>query len=77
MSQRKRFQNYTVQTPKVVRGKVTRVSSGSIFVSSPNGLKEFQVDNAPSYKVGDTVRFQGNTFIGRAPSEDSGRIVAV
>ena len=77
MSQRKRFQNYTVSTPKVVRGKVTQISGASIYVSSPSGLREFQVDNVNSYKVGDTVRFQGNTFIGRAPSDSSTKIVAV
>lgn len=57
----------TKPTP-VLKGTVTSVSEQSIFVSSPVGLKEFQVDNPSAYKVGDSVKFQGNTYLGRIPS---------
>jgi len=53
----------------ILKGAVTAITERSIFVSSTNGLKEFQVDSPSSYKVGDTVRFQGPNFLGRIPDD--------
>lgn len=53
----------------IMKGGVTAITENSIFVSSSNGLKEFQVDSPSSYKVGDTVKFQGPNFLGRIPND--------
>lgn len=57
------------QPDPILNGAVTSVTENSIFVSSSNGLKEFQVDSPSSYKVGDTVKFQGPNFLGRIPND--------
>ena len=61
----------------VLRGKVTSVRGASIYVSSTVGLKEFQVASPSSYSIGDGVKFQGNNFLGRLPSESSTKVVVV
>lgn len=54
--------------PPVRQGAVVRITERSIMVSSSQGLKEFQVDNPGSYNSGDLIKFQGNTYLGRVPS---------
>ena len=61
----------------VSRGTVASISESSIFVSSPVGLKEFQVPAPGAFNVGDEVKFQGNTYLGRIPSSLSSKRIVV
>ena len=61
----------------VYRGKVQKITESSIFVSSPVGLKEFQVASPSSFSKGDNVKFQGNNYLGRIPNNISGKIYVV
>ena len=77
MTIRKKFQNYVSIPTPIARGFVTSTGSGSIFVSSPTGVREFKVENPSNYKVGDTVRFQGRVFLGKTSSESESTVVVV
>jgi hypothetical protein len=61
----------------VEKGEVTSISTNSIYVSSRRGLKEFQVANPSSFRLGDTVKFQGNSYLGKLPSSQSNKIFVV
>jgi len=53
----------------VVQGTIMSVAVDTVYVSSPNGPKQFKVANPGTYKAGDKVRFQGDVFIGTVPDE--------
>lgn len=62
---KKKLVEMVAASQKVRNGNVIRTGEGSIFVSSPEGIKEFMVSDKSNLKVGDTVRFQGNVLIGK------------
>ena len=73
----KKMKNLVSSKDPVQRGTVVRTTDSSIFVSSKLGLKEFQVTSPSNYRSGDTVKFQGNSFLGKVPSENTAKIVTV
>jgi hypothetical protein len=64
------LQNYVTSRVPVMNGTVEVVSDNSIIVSSRAGRKEFQVPDVSQFSVGDRVKFQGNTYLGRTPVAD-------
>ena len=77
MSSNDRLRRIVVPREPVLRGGVVGVQENSIYVSSSAGLKEFQVSSPSSYKVGDGVKFQGNNFLGRLPSDAASKVIVV
>jgi hypothetical protein len=57
-------------TPKspTYSGTVSAVTPTTIGVKSKLGRRDFQVANPSQYRVGDPVKFQGNSFLGRLPA---------
>ena len=64
------------KTP-VLRGSVLRIQGSTIRVTSPSGIKEFSVADTSGYKIGDVVRFQGNSFLGKIPASLGGTVIVV
>jgi hypothetical protein len=64
------LQSYVSSRVPVLLGTVELVSDNSIIVSSKAGRKEFQVPDVSQFSVGDRVKFQGNTYLGRTPITD-------
>ena len=60
----------------VYRGTVESKTETTIIVSSKAGRKEFQVADVTQYQLGDTVKFQGNSFLGKIPAA-SGNVYVV
>lgn len=52
-------------------GTITNLRSGSITVRTRSGLKSFAIPENSTFKIGDTVRFQGNVLLGKAVSVDN------
>lgn len=77
MTIRKQLQAMIMLPDAVMRGTVDEITEKSIFVSSPVGRKEFQVVNPSTFKDGDKVKFQGNTYLGRIPPELESTIYVV
>lgn len=55
----------------VETGTVTAVAAASVSVRARSGLKSFAAPNASLFRPGDTVRFQGNTLLGKATPADT------
>lgn len=48
-------------------GTVVEISNTTVSVATVNGRKTYSVPDSTVYAVGDTVRYSGDTLIGRAP----------
>lgn len=70
-------QTLGVQPSNVRKGKVTAIAEFSIFVSSGAGVREFQVAAPSSFRIGDQVKFEGNTYLGRLPPAGNSKVVVV
>lgn len=56
-----------VKTPTQIRhGEIVKIGASGITVRGRDGLKSFSSPNPQGFKVGDTVRFQGNVLLGKA-----------
>ena len=63
------LQRLLAPASSMVQGKVVRIDLDVLFVSSPNGPKQFQVANPGTYRIGDRVRFQGDVLVGKLADE--------
>ena len=71
MTARKKLQNMLVIPTPVRAGTIISTDVGTIRVSTPDGVKDFQVANSGSYAVKGRIKYQGDALIGQLPSQDT------
>lgn len=65
------LQELVAKTTPIISGRVESMDSTSIVVVSSQGVRRFWVPSTGVYKIGDTVRYQGQLLVGRTTDEGS------